>query len=342
MPAAKPTFIHAAPDHSWLGKLREEVLEPELPIIDPHHHLWNHHGGYFLEDLLEDVTSGHNIVATVYLQCGYGYRTEGPEHFRPVGETAFVAGIAEEAERRACKTRVCAGIVGAADLTLGSRVDTVLEAHLAAGQNRLRGIRHIAARHEAFNASMLGLPPFQLMADKTFREGFARLAAFDLTFDAWNYHTQIAELVDLAQAFSNIPIVLNHTGGPLGIGPYSGKRDEVFQAWWADMSELAKCPNVTVKLGGLAMVVMGFDFHKEPLPPSSDELANAWRPYFEACIELFDAKRCMFESNFPVDKAMCSYPVLWNAFKRIANGASCQEKQDLFHGTAANFYRLDT
>ena len=336
-----PKITHIALNPAWLGQYREEILEPELPIVDPHHHLWDRGGGYFLDQLLEDTGSGHNVLATVFVQCGYGYRTTGPEPLRPVGETEFVAGIAREAERRKLRTRACAGIVGTADLTLGDKVVEVLVAHIEAGGGRFKGIRHITSRHEAFDASLLPRPPARQMADPMFRKGFARLAAMDLSFDAWLYHNQIPELTDLARAFPQAPIVLNHFGGPLGVGPYRGKRDEVFPAWLADLRELAKCPNVHVKLGGLGMVIMGFDFHKEALPPSSETLASSWRPYVESCVELFGAERCMFESNFPVDKAMFSYPVLWNAFKRIAAGVSTAQKSALFHDTAANFYRLD-
>ena len=335
-----PKITHAELDPAWLSQHREEILEPGLPIVDAHHHLWDRGGGYFLDELLTDTGSGHNVVATVFVQCGYGYRTTGPEALRPVGETEFMAGIAREAERRKLKTRACAGIVGAADLALGDKVAEVLGAHIEAGGGRFKGIRHITARHEAFDASLLPRPPARQMADPAFRKGFARLAAMNLTFDAWLYHTQIPELTDLARAFPQAPIVLDHFGAPLGVGPYQGKRDEVFTAWLAAIRELAKCPNVHVKLGGFGMAIMGFDFHKEALPPSSEKLASSWRRYVENCVELFGAARCMFESNFPVDKAMFSYPVLWNAFKRIASGASATEKSALFHDTAATFYHL--
>ena len=338
--AELPVITHAELNPAWLSWHREEILEPNLPIIDPHHHLWNRGGGYFLDKLLEDTNSGHNVVATVFAQCGYAYRTTGPEELRPVGETEFVAGIAREAERRKLKTRACAGIVGAADLALGDRVAEVLRAHIDAGDGRFRGIRHITARHDEFNASLLPRPPARQMAEPAFRKGFERLASLDLTFDAWLYHTQIPELTELARAFPQAPVVLNHVGGPLGVGPYKGKRDKTFQEWLAAMKDLARCPNVQVKLGGLGMAIMGFDFHKEKLPPSSEKLAAEWRPLMETSIQLFGAKRCMFESNFPVDKAMFSYAVLWNAFKRIAAGASAAEKSALFHDTAARFYRL--
>ena len=336
-----PVLTHPLPNPAWLVKLTEDILDPDLPIVDPHHHLWDHGGNtYFLDNLLADLTSGHNVAATVFLQCFWAYRTSGPEEMKPVGETEFVATVAAEAERRRLKTRVCAGIVGYTDFRLGEKVDAVLEAHIEAGAGRFRGIRQISARHPAFLASMSTPPAFGLLADPAFRAGFALLEKYGLSYDAWLYHTQIGELVDLARAFPETAIVLNHAGGPLGVGPYRGKGDAVYAEWRAATKILATCPNVRMKLGGLAMVVNGFDFHQHVLPPSSGELANAWRPYMEALIEDFGANRCMFESNFPVDKAMCSYPVLWNAFKRIASGCSAVEKAALFHDTAAGFYRL--
>lgn len=340
--ASRPVFHHPSPNPAWLAQHSEAALDPTLPIIDPHHHLWHRKGeeAYYLDGLLADLNSGHNVVATVFLQCMWAYRTTGPEALRPVGETEFVAGIAEEAKRRGTSTKVCAGIVGFAELNLGGAVEEVLDAHIAAAGGRFRGIRHLTARSEHFIASIAEPPPARMMESDTFRDGFSRLAKFGLSFDAWLYHTQIPELTSLARAFPETPIVLNHFGGPLGIGPYEGKRDEVFAEWRASMKALATCSNVTVKLGGLAMKVAGFEFHERKVPPSSQELANAWRPYVDACIDDFGAQRCMFESNFPVDKAMCSYPVLWNAFKRIVAGASASEKSELFHDVAARIYRL--
>jgi L-fuconolactonase len=332
---------HPVPNAEWLGKLREDILEPDLPIVDPHHHLWNHSGNrYFLDELLGDLNSGHNIVSTVFLQCFWGYRTEGPEEMKPVGETEFVASVAAEAKARGVKTNVCAGIVGHVDFRIGDRVNEVLQAHAAAGQGRFRGIRQITARSHRIMASMATPPTHGLMGTPEFRRGFAWLEKHGLSYDAWLYHTQIDQLVDLARAFPGVPMVLNHVGGPLGVGPWRGKRDEVYRDWRAAMKRLAACPNTHIKLGGLAMVVNGFDFHEHLLPPSSGEMAAAWGPWMRACIEDFGADRCMFESNFPVDKGMCSYPVLWNAFKRIAAGASDSEKAALFHDTAHRFYRL--
>jgi predicted TIM-barrel fold metal-dependent hydrolase len=334
-------YQHPGPNAAWLARRTEQALDPTLPIVDPHHHLWDRPGDhYFLDELLADTGSGHNIVATVFVQCGWAYRTTGPEALRPVGETEFVASVADEAERRNLKTKIAAAIVGHVDLRLGGGIEPVLDAHLEAAGGRFRGIRQVTARSDDFVASILSPPPAGMMSDPTFRDGYARLGKFGLSFDAWLYHTQINELTNLARAFPETPIVLDHVGGPLGIGPYQGKRDEVFASWRHDMSELASCPNVTVKLGGLGMLVAGFALHEQALPPSSEQLAGLWQPYMEACIEEFGARRCMFESNFPVDKAMCSYPILWNAFKRITAGASAAEKALLFHDVAARVYRL--
>ena len=311
-----------------------------VPIIDPHHHLWDRGGGYFLDELLADLQSGHNIVSTVFLQCAYGYRTDGPEALKPVGETEFVAALAREADSRGVKARVCEGIVGHADLLLGDAVTPVLEAHIAAGEGRFRGIRHVTARQEEFRASIVPPPPAQVMSDPIFRAAYARLRQFDLSFDAWLYHPQIDEVADLARAVPDTPVILNHVGGALGIGPFAGKRDEVFSTWRASIERLARCPNVSIKLGGLAMVITGFDFHKRAEPPHSDALLAAWRPYLDVCIAAFGPSRCMFESNFPVDKAMCSYTAMWNAFKRAAAAYSPDEKTAMFHDTAARVYRL--
>jgi predicted TIM-barrel fold metal-dependent hydrolase len=328
----------------WLARRTEPVLEPELPIVDPHHHLWDRPGWrYMLDDLLADTNSGHNIVATVYVQARSMHRADGPEAFRPVGETEFINGVAAmSASGIYGPTRVCAGIVGHADLCNGARVREVLEAHIRAGGNRFRGIRHITA-HDPDPALMnpAYTPPPRLMYDGTFREGFAQLAPLNLTFDAWLYHPQIPDVTALARAFPGTGICLNHIGGPLAWGAYTGKRAEVFPVWSASIRELATCPNVVIKLGGMAMRINGWDFHEQPEPPSSEALAAAWKPYVETCIEAFGPSRCMFESNFPVDKGSYGYQAFWNACKLLAKGASAADKADLFSGTATRFYRLD-
>jgi predicted TIM-barrel fold metal-dependent hydrolase len=328
---------------SWLAQWQEEILEPSLPIVDPHHHLWDRPDWdtrYLLDELLADLNSGHTIVATVFLQCWSMHRADGPEALRPVGETEFVNGIAAmSASGNYGPTKVCAGIVGTADLRLGERVREVLEAHVQAGGGRFRGIRHSVARDASIPASMT-VPP-HLLADPAYRAGFGQLQPLGLTFDAWLYHPQLDELTALAREFPETQIVLNHIGAPLGVGPYAGKRDEVFATWSGSMRELASCQNVHVKLGGLGMGRYGNGFHEQPTPPSSEALATAFRPYIETCIEAFGASRCMFESNFPVDKGAYSYAAYWNACKILARGASETEKTALFSGTAARFYRLD-
>lgn len=347
MKAAKPATTissHLAVRKDWLARRREEALEPDLPIVDPHHHLIDRpeSGTYLLPDLLEDIGSGHNIVATVYLEWLSMYRASGPDDMRPVGEIEFANGVAAmSASGGYGAARVCAGIVGHADLALGGRVAGVLEAMIAAGGGRFRGIRFIAASDpdQGQWGGTAGRPQ-GLLLDPRVREGFARLAPLGLSFDAWLYHPQLADLVDLARAFPATPIVLNHVGGPIGLGRYKGKRDAVFADWSARIGELAACPNVHVKLGGLGMRMFGFDVHEGELPPSSEQLATAWRPYVETCIEAFGPGRAMFESNFPVDKGSYGYGVFWNACKRLAQGASAAEKADLFRGTASRVYRL--
>jgi L-fuconolactonase len=336
-------FHHPRVRPDWLAKLTEDVIDPTLPIIDPHHHLWKARPDrYLLADLIADLHTGHNVLATVFIQCRSEYRTDLPEEMQPVGETEFAAAAAGECESGEYGAlRACAGIVGHADCLLGERIDAVLEAHIQAGGGRFKGIRHSGTYDAAIEPTAPPGAPPGLYRDKAFRAGFGRLQALGLTFEAWLYHPQLGgDLVDLLQAFPNQQVVLNHLGGPLGVGPYEGQRAEVFAQWRAYMTELAACPNLHVKLGGLAMNVNGFGFHNEILPPSSGEMAMAWRPYVETAVELFGAGRCMFESNFPVDKGMCSYPLLWNAFKRIAAGCSADEKAALFHRTAQRFYTL--
>jgi predicted TIM-barrel fold metal-dependent hydrolase len=271
------------------------------------------------------------------------YRAIGPEAFRPVGEVEFANGVAAmSASGGYGKAAICAGIVSHVNLLLGDDARPVLEAEIAAGNGRFRGIRHSSAWDaDPEVAGMYATRPKGLLLDPAFRRGFACLAPLGLSFDAWLFHPQIGELIDLARAFPDTRIVLDHCGGPAGIGRYAGRRDEVFQVWKASIMETAKCPNVTVKLGGLAMRLLGYDFHERPMPPSSAEVAAAWRPYIETCIEAFGPERGMFESNFPPDKGQCSYQVIFNAFKRIAAQYSEAENAALFSKTASDFYQLN-
>ncbi len=330
----------------WLALVDEEVLAPERPICDAHHHLWDARPGmqrYLLDELLDDVQSGHRVESTVFVDCMAMYREKGPKALAPVGETEFAQGVAAmTASGGYGPIRACAAIVSHADLSLGDGARPVLEAHLAASPNRFRGIRHASGYDPSAEVGNSHThPPQGLLLDPTFREGFRHLSELRLSFDAWHYHPQIPELADLAHAFPDVTIVLDHFGGPLGVGPYAGKRDEVFDVWRRGMTELAACPNAVVKIGGLQMPLNGFGWHERERPPDSVELARAIRPYTLETIELFGPDRCMFESNFPVDKISCSYRVLWNAFKRVAADFSEREKQQLFHDTAARVYTLD-
>jgi predicted TIM-barrel fold metal-dependent hydrolase len=322
----------------------EEIVEPDLPICDPHHHLWDFpQSRYLLPEQLADLSSGHNIESTVFVECTAFYSAHLASPMNMVGETEFVTGVAAMADSgRYGMTRVARGIVGRADLSLGRAIGEVLDAHIRAGGGRFKGIRHAAGWHESPDIRNSHTdPPRGLYDTANFREGFAELGKRSLSFDAWQYHTQLAEVTALARAFPETKIVLDHVGGPLGIGPYAGKRDEVFTAWSRGIRELAACENVFVKLGGLGMTILGFEHHKRDVLPSSSELAEAWRPYLETCVEAFGPARGMFESNFPVDGASCSYQSLWNAFKRVAKGASAREKALLFSDTAKAFYRLN-
>ncbi len=327
----------------WWAKTKEEILEPALEIVDPHHHLWDRdEHRYLIDQLVADTGSGHNITRSVFIECGSMYRADGPAEMKPVGEVEFVNGTsAISASGRYGKGRLCAGIVGHADLRLGDGVARVLEAQVAAGDGRFRGIRHSVVWDPSpmFSRGRTNAIKGQ-MADATWRAGFARLAPLNLTFEAWLYHPQLMELADLARAFPQTTIILNHVGGPLGIGPYADKKAETFATWKAGIAELGKCQNVVVKLGGLGMLFGMFDFHKRETPPSSAELAQAYKPYLDTCIAAFGPDRGMFESNFPPDGVSSSYAVLWNAFKRLAANFSADEKAKLFSGTAKRAYRL--
>ena len=335
---------------AWLKLTAEAPIEPEMPICDPHHHLWHRPdladrpgSRYLLEELLRDTGGGHNIVQTVFVECRSMYMKSGSQEMSPVGETEFVQGIAaQSASGQYGTTQVAAGIVGHADLTLGAAVAPVLEAHIAASRNRFRGIRHSSTWDVSTDVRSSMAPPKGLLLDAKFREGFACLQRYDLSFDAWLYHPQLTELADLARAFSSVPIIVDHIGGLLGIGPYAGKREEVFQQWESGIAAVAACPNVVVKLGGLGMPLSAFGWNERATPPNSTELAEAMAPYYHSCIEQFGANRCMFESNFPVDKVSYSYAVMWNAFKVIAKDFSPEDRAALFHDTAVRVYRLSS
>ncbi|HEY4123011.1 MAG TPA: amidohydrolase family protein [Rhizomicrobium sp.] len=345
--------------------MSEAILEPDLPIVDPHHHLWDRpkeilrdlpkidHGfmdiirevpRYLLDELLADLKSGHNIRGTIYMECGAMYRADGPDSLKCVGETEFVNGIAAmTASGLYGDVRACAGIVGHVDLREGAVVEDALRSHIAAGHGRFRGIRHSASYDDdpMVLGPLHGRTTAGMYLDKTFREGFAVLGRLGLSFDAWLLEPQLPDLIDLARAFPDTTIILDHVGTPLGIGAYQDKRDERFDEWRKNIRELAKCQNVHVKLGGLPMPFAGWRKSWHEPQPSSEQLAKEWKPYIETCIEAFGVNRGMFESNFPVDRFGSTYVTLWNAFKRLAKNYSADEKTALFSGTASKVYRVN-
>ncbi len=334
---------------AWHAAYREDILEPALPIIDPHHHAWlDGRGRYVFDELSADVNSGHNVLATVFVQSGENmYRADGPAEMKSVGEVEFVNGIAAmAASGRIGKAQLCAGIVGYADLALGDQVQPVLDALIAAGNGRLRGIRHNMAWDEspatADHSSVNKHNPRsrQLCLNADFQKGVARLAKCGLSFDAWMFFPQLPELMDLLRKNSETSVILNHVGGILGVGPYQGKRDEIFATWKGHMRELAAFPNLKIKVGGFGMPRCGWNFHLRDTHATSEELAAAWKPYVETTVEIFGPARCMLESNFPVDKFSCGYAVLWNAFKRLTKNYSAADKAALYKNTAAETYRL--
>jgi L-fuconolactonase len=338
---------HAPVRTDWLARRREAIIEPERVIVDPHHHLWDRPGArYLAHDLLDDTASGHRIAATVFIQSRSMLRASGDPAYAPLGEVEFANGAAAMGASGVYgETRICAGIVGAANLMLGDAAEPVLAAMTAVSGGRLRGIRNAVVWHDdPAVTSSTALTTRGMLTERAFGRGAALLSRFGLVLDIWAYHTQLGECYDLARAIPDVPVVIDHFGGPVGVGAYAesdASRAEMFADWRERMRRLAALPNTRVKLGGGGMPVLGFHFDQDDEPPASERLATAFRPYVETCIELFGVERCMFESNFPVDKGMFSYHVLWNAFKRLAAGASEQEKRALFFDTACATYRLD-
>lgn len=330
-------------DDAWLALRHEEALEPDQPIVDAHHHFWQRAAPYFAPELLADIrNSGHMVRGTVYMECSSMYRADGDPRFASVGEVEFANGVAAAfASGFYGPERLCAGIVGRVDLTMGAAAREVLEACMARAPDRFRGVRHMAGWDADPEVNMLMRPPPRdLMLDPAFRQGFAALGELGLSFDAQCYHPQLPQLLDLTDAYPQTRIIIDHLGGLVRHGPYGRDLDETFRVWKTHMSALAERPQTVVKVGGLGMRGFGFDFIDRDMPPGSEELAVAWAPFVETCIELFGAERVMFESNFPVDRASLSYAVLWNAYKRIVAGYSQDEKNALFAGTAIRAYRL--
>ena len=327
---------------AWLASVTEEIIEPALPIVDPHHHLWRHRGlpAYLVDQLWADTGSGHNVVKTVFVECHAEYLTTGPEHERCLGETAFVAEQARASEADNSRATI-AGIVGHVDLSRTDGLKDLLNRHIELGEGRFRGIRDAGASAEHPEALRIaGRAARDHYERPAFRDGVRLLGRMGLTYDTWHYHYQNSDFLALARACPETTMILDHFGTPLGVGPYASRRDQIFEQWKQDIAEIATCSNVVAKLGGLAMPDNGFGWDKRATPPSSDEFCEAQRPYYLHTIECFGPDRCMMESNFPVDRWSISYQVLYNGLKKIVRDFSESEKLAMFHDTATRIYRL--
>ena len=332
--------------NDWLALTQEPTLEPEIPICDPHHHFWDlrpewiPYQRYLLHELAADINSGHNVRSTVFVEARAMYRSEGPEEMRPVGEVEFVQGLAAASSSGLYGPgRAAAAIVGHANLNLGERVEPVLEALQAASPNRFRGIRHGVTWDP--HPEVQSRETERKLADDNYRAGARVLARMGLSLDTFLYFPQLPELADFAEAVPELTIILNHIGGPMRVGPYANRDDDVLATWRSGITAVAACPNVHMKLGGMGMPWLGFDWNARNTPVGSNELAEGMDPFMNYCIEQFGPDRCMFESNFPPDKVSFSYNVMYNAFKRLSKGYSVAERADMFHDTAARVYRID-
>jgi L-fuconolactonase len=331
---------------AWLALTPEPTLEPEIPICDPHHHLWAfrpepvHYQRYLLQELTDDIYSGHNVRSTVFIEVKTRYRSNGPEEMRPVGEVAFVDGLATESASGAYgPAQVAAGIIGYADLKLGDRVAPVLETMQAASPDRFRGVRHSAGWDPS--PALVKREIQGVLSSDNYRAGARVLAGMGLCLENSLYHPQLSELAAFARAVPDLTIILNHIGGLVRVGSYANRDDEVLPAWRSGIATVAACPNVMIKLGGVGQVRFGFNWHERDKPIGSEDLAAALSPLMHYCIEQFGPDRCMFESNFPVDKVSYSYNVVYNAFKRLSTGYSAAERAAMFHDNAVRVYRID-
>jgi L-fuconolactonase len=334
--------------NDWLALTEEPTLEPEIPICDPHHHLWDRrparipYQNYLLSELYDDLNSGHNVVSTVFVETNAMYRTGGPEEMRPVGEVEFVQGLAAAASTDLYgPAKAAASIVGHANLHLGDAVEPVLEALQRASPQRFRGIRHGLTYDDHPDIGSNRWNRKEQLGEEGFRAGARVLARMGFSFDAWMYFHQLPELVSFAQAIPELPIILNHIGGVLGTGPYANLEKDVIPVWKKNLAEVAKCPNVTVKLGGIGQPRTGYDWSAREKPIGSEELAGLMAPFMNYAIEQFGPDRGMIESNFPPDKVGHSYNILYNAFKRLTKDYSATERVDMFRGTAERVYRVE-
>ena len=323
----------------WLNQVKEEIVEPDIRIIDPHHHLWDFPTStYLVKELQADTSSGHKVEKTIYMECGVGYYEEGPEHLRSVGETESVSSHAEES--KVTGGSPIAGIVSRADLRTGDLLDEVLDAHLEVSNGLFRGIRHAGASAEYPDELLIpGAAPRDLFQDENFINGVKLLGRRGFTYDTWHYHYQNKDFIDLVSKVSDTQIILDHFGTPLGVGPYASQKEEIYQEWKKDMKELSMLDNVVMKIGGLAMPDNGFGWDKRSKPATSDEFVEAQRRYYLHVIDCFGPERCMMESNFPVDRRSISYHVLYNGLKKIVSDFSEDEKDQMFYRTAETIYK---
>ena len=330
--------------YDWLAQVKEEIINPELPIIDPHHHLWNGDNQlassfpYLIDNLSEDTNSGHNIVGTIFMECAQGYYQEGEDKYKPIGETEYVMKVIKDSKKTSNSANII-GIISFADLMLGSKVKDVLNQHILIGEGLFKGIRHAAGWDQSNEIHNSHSNPIKnIYYDPSFRKGAEELIKLNLTFDSWHYHNQISDLSIFAKDYPELTIIHDHFGGPLGVGPYQGKKQEIFKKWKDDISQLSENKNVHSKLGGLAMPVNGWNFHKQDKPATSDQIIEMHYDYYLHAIECFGVDRCMFESNFPVDRRSISYHVLWNAFKKMVSNYSNEDKNKLFFQNAKDIY----
>ena len=333
--------------NDWHELTQETTLEPDLPVCDPHHHFWDYRDAqipyqrYLLHELAADITSGHNVRSTVFVEARSMYRSDGPEEMRPVGEVEFVQGLAAaSANGLYGPGRAAATIIGHANLLLGDAVEPVLNALQAASPNRFHGIRHSVTWDDEVTSTAAHSTPGQMSSDN-FRAGARLLAKMGLSLEGWMFFRQLPELAELAKATPDLTIILNHVGGLLRQGVYANRDDEVLPLWRSGIAAVAACPNVVIKLGGMGMPSNGFDWHTRDQPIGSEELAESMAPYMNYCIDQFGPERSMFESNFPVDKVSFSYNIMYNAFKRLSKDYSASERAAMFHDTASRVYKID-
>jgi L-fuconolactonase len=327
-------FYPPRPD--WLAsEVAEPVLEPDLPIVDTHFHMVDVPGIRYLHaDFAADLDAGHRIVASVHAEAQTGYHVDGPELLRPVGETIA---IVREGE---AESRIANGIVGYADLLAGARVEQTLAAHVQAGNGRFRGIRFSLSKDPHPEIRVHHRTPDDVFESAALHAGLRVLQGMDLSFDAWAFFHQLPAVTRLAKRHPDLEIVAEHCGGLLGYGPYAGRADEVFSTWRRNLAQLADCPNVSIKIGGILGRLAAYDYLTVERPEPSAALAAVLRRYVLTCIDLFGPSRCMFESNYPVDAMAASYRLLWNTYKRITSEFSADEKTALYSGTARKVYRL--